>query len=106
MHFLLEKLFKKRGIKDINDLDQAEKETYDKWEKILGESEMTVDKIKEFCQSQLNVIEEQLKSFDNTLQKNERLVIYFNVYKAIMDLTKSPVAERESLIKYLNQLIQ
>lgn len=104
-HNLLQKLLEKRHIKDISELSQDEAEQFDKWEAILSEGEITVDKIKRFCEVQLGVIETQLKSFDNTPQKNERLIIYFNIYKTLSNLINSPMAEREILEKYLLQLI-
>ena len=106
MHSLLQKLLHKRGIKDISELDNSEKQQFDHWDMVLSEGEITVEKVKLFCQSQLTVIEKQLANFDNTPQKNERLVIYFNVYKTIMNALTAPQAERESLEKYLRQLIK
>ncbi len=105
MHQLLEKLLKKRKIEDITALEPEEKEVFDKWNRILSEGEMTVDKIREFCESQLNVIKEQMKNTDNVPQKNERLIICLNIYDSLINLIRSPGAERESLEKYLNQLL-
>lgn len=106
MHTLLEQLLKKRGIKSVEQLTPEEGEQFDKWQKILSEGELTVDKIKEFCQVKMNIIKTQLKDTDNTPEKNERLVIYFNIYDTLITLLNSPQAERESLEKYLNQLLQ
>ena len=106
MHSLLEKLLVKRGIKNVNELDTDEVQTFDGWNKILSEGEITIDKVGKFCQSQLDIIEGQLKDFDNTPQKNERLVIYFNVYKTLKDLISNPQAERSNLEKYLINLIK
>ena len=106
MHPLIEKLLEKRKIKDISELAGDEKETFDKWEQILSQGEITVDKIKTFCQTQAGIIEDQLRNLDNSTQKNERLIIYFTIYKTIINLIGSPVAERESLEKYLLQLIK
>ena len=105
MHNLLQRLLEKKKI-DIAELAPEEKETYDKWERILSEGEITVDKISRFCESQLGIIETQLKNFDNPPQKNERLVIYFNIYRALENLISSPQSERESLEKYLRQLLE
>ena len=106
MHPLIEKLLEKRKIKDISELTGDEKETFDKWEQILSQGEMTVDRISEFCQAQVKTIEAQLKNLDNPPQKNERLIIYFNVYKTLSNLIDNPQAERESLERYLQQLIK
>ncbi len=106
MHQLLEKLFKKRGITSINELTSEEKEQFDNWQRILSEGEITVDKIKDFCTLQLGIIKGQMKNMDNMPSKNERLTIYFNVYDTLIALITSPQAERESLEKYLLQLIK
>ena len=105
MNILLEKLLGKRKL-TITELDADEAQKFDEWNKILSEGEITVEKIKDFCEGQLKIIEGQLKNFDNTKEKNERLIIYFNVYKTLTDLIKSPQAERSSLENYLSQLLK
>lgn len=106
MHKLLEQLFKKRGITNVNELTSEEAKQFDDWQKILSEGEITVPKIKQFCELQLGIIKGQMKDYNNTPQKNERLTIYFNIYDTLLTLINSPQAEREALEKYLNQLIK
>jgi len=67
---------------------------------------MSVEKIRDFCQAQLDIIKGQMKGIDNTPQKNERLTTYFNIYSTLVDLINSPQVERESLEKYLTQLLR
>ena len=106
MNHLLEKLFKKRGIKDTMTLDHQEQQTYDNWQKILSEGEITVDKVKQFCETQISLIEGKFKDLDNTPEKAQRLTISHSVYKAILDCMEKPQTERENLEKYLHQLIE
>ena len=106
MHPLLDKLLVKRNIKDVIELEPEEKAQFDEWQKILSEGEMSVSKIQAFCQMQLDIIKGQMKSLDNTTAKNERLTIYFNLYDTLLTLINSPQAEKESLEKYLNQLLK
>lgn len=106
MHPLLEKFLKKQKIESVTELRGDEKETFDRWEKILSEGEITVDKIAEFCQNQINLIESKWQELDNSDKKNDRLVLLHTVYRAILSTIKSPAAERESLERYLNQLLQ
>jgi hypothetical protein len=95
----------KRNIKDINDLDKDEKENLDKWSRILSEGEITVAKISEFCQNQKRLIEAQfLPGLED--KKAKDLTVLHSVYSALINLITGPKAERESLEKYLNQLIQ
>ena len=106
MHSLLEKLLKKRGIVSVNDMDLDEKDQFDNWQKTLSGGEMSVEKIKDFCETQLSIIKKQMKDIDNTPGKNERLTMCFNIYSTLVDLISSPQAERETLEKYLTQLLK
>ena len=106
MYPLLEELLKKRGITNVNELNAEEAEQFDSWQKTLTEGEMSVEKIRDFCQVQLDIIKEQMKGIDNSYDKNERLTIMFNIYDSLLTLIGSPAAERESLEKYLTQLLK
>ncbi len=104
MHELLKKLLHKRGITDTSKMDDAEKASFDNWnEKLKGE--MTVEKITEFCNNQVSLIENLWKNTDNSTQKNERLIIQHSIYKSIIDLTEKHNLERENTIKYLTSLV-
>ena len=104
MHYLIEKLLKKRGLDDTTSLSTEEKKTIDNYQKILTE-EINLDKVVEFCRNQVGVIEAQWRNLENTNQKNERLIIAYNIYKILLDLITKPKAEQESLEKYLRDLI-
>ncbi len=106
MHPLLEKLFHKRGIEDVTKLAVAEKEQFDKWQKILSEGEMTIDRLKLFCESQITLIQEQWKNLDNDAKKNERLIMLHNVYTTMLNVISSPQTERLALERYLNNLLE
>lgn len=102
---ILEKLLKRHGVKSLEELRPDEKQTFDKWSKILSEGEMTLDKVLSFCDSQISLIDQKLANLDNSAEKVGKLVIYRIVYKSIRDAITSPQAERESLEKYLNGLL-
>uniref|UniRef100_A0A6M3LC07 Uncharacterized protein n=1 Tax=viral metagenome TaxID=1070528 RepID=A0A6M3LC07_9ZZZZ len=104
MHNLLTKIFAKRGIKDITELDKDERETFETWNKILSEGEMTVEKIQEFCQSQIDVIENKWKDLDIEQTKKAEWIPIHNVYSTILLAIKSPKAARENLEKQLIEL--
>lgn len=103
---ILDKLFAKRGITDVTKLDDNERITFDKWQKVLSEGEITVSKIQEFCKMQLGLIEGKFKDTTRTTQQTERLVIAHSIYKALLDSMEKPARERESMEKYLQQLIE
>ncbi len=102
---ILQKYLHKLGIKDILDLKEDEKKDFDRWERILTEGNITVDKILDFCSAQVKIIETQFKNLDNTANKNERLILLHTIYNTLITLIKSPEAERENLEKYLNTLL-
>ena len=114
MHILLQKLLSKRGIKDINELDSippvkgvaSEKESYEKWNRILIGEEVTVAKISEFCKAQIDLIESQWKNMDNEPRKNERLIILHNTYSTILKAISAPEVERAQLEQYLLEQIK
>ncbi len=105
MHPLLKRLMKKRGIEEITDLKLDEKVNFDRWQGILTGGEVTVERILEFCQAQVKLIETQWKNLDNDPKKNERLVLLYTVYKSLIELITSPALERDTLEKYLAQLL-
>lgn len=105
MHDLLQRLLRKKGIEDTSTLDESEKKTFDTWQGVLSEGDMSVDRIRQFCQFQLGNIEGKWKDLDNSDQKNQRLIITHTVYKAILDCIEKPAHERENLEKYLQNLI-
>ena len=103
---ILERLLKKRGIKDVSVLSNDEKADFDRWNKVLSEGEISVEKIKTFCQQQIKLIESQWKNLDNSERKNERLIVMHVVYSAILEAIEAPKIERENLEKYLVGLIE
>ena len=114
MHSLLSRLLAKRGYKSISDLSSdpmpdgspSERETLENWNRVLSaKNEVTVENIAEFCNSQLQQISSQMRSLDNSTQKNERLVLLHSVYTALGEAIKSPNKEREALEKYLTGLV-
>lgn len=106
MHFSLKRLLKKRGIDDVTKLQPEEKADFDRWQKILSEGEITLDKIGEFCRAQKTITEKQMRNLDNSYEKNAKLVLLHSVYSAILEAITAPQAERESLEKYLNALLE
>lgn len=98
----LTKLLEKRGIDRIEDLQPEERETFTKWKLVLSGETVTVESLKEFCQSQLRIIESKCDGVTPlTNLQQASMHVYINLLKAI----EAPEAERESLEKYLTQLV-
>lgn len=101
---LISRIMEKRGIKNVEDLDREERATLERWEKILSESEITVNKIREFCAAQISTIEGKWRA--NPENPSVNLIHYHNVYKTLLSLIDGPRSERENLERYLNQLLE
>lgn len=98
----LTKLLEKRGIDKIEDLAPEERDTFNKWKLVLSGDTVTLDSIKEFCTAQIRVIESRCDGITPlTILQQACIHVYVNLLKAI----EAPEAERESLEKYLTQLV-
>lgn len=102
----------KKGIKDFNELDSTpmpdgsptERQTFESYNAILSKEELTIDDVKHFCQSQIDVIENKWKDMTIETAKKAELICYHTVYKALLAAISSPRSARESLEKYLIEL--
>jgi hypothetical protein len=100
---LLNKLLNKRGIEKEEDLSKEEKDIFDKYKLVLSGELVTIETLKEFCRSQIKIIESKCDGITPlTNLQQASLHVYFNLLKAI----EAPESERESLERYLTQLIQ
>ncbi len=102
---LLTKLLEKRGIDKIEDLAPEEKEVFDRWSAKLRGDTLTVETIKEFCASQIKVIEDKFASSEGTYQGDQYLKACLHVYLNILKAIEAPEAEREAIERHLTQLI-
>lgn len=94
------------GIKDPNkELSTEEKATLETWKRILTEGEVSVDKVKQFCDYQLSVIEMRFRETALSDREKANLTLVHSVYSSLRAAIIAPKAERETLEKYLNTLI-
>lgn len=103
MHKLLHDLLAKRKLKP-QDLTPEETAEFRRWTTILDE-EVTVEKIVEFCNIQMDRIENEWSELDNKKLKNERLLIMHAVYKKIVRMIDGKKTERKSVEEELNRLL-
>ena len=111
MHNLLIRILEKKKInKEDLKYDENpvlnERAKFEEWDRVLSEGEMSVDKILEFCQNQIKIIEAKWKNLDNDIKKNEWLIILHTVYSVLSDLITKPQPEKEDLEKYLIELLK
>lgn len=99
---LVNKLLDKRGIKDIKTLSPEEQDTYDRWRLVLTGDSVTPETLKTFCKAQISIIESKCDGTTPlTMLQQACIHVYTNILKAI----EAPEAERESLERYLTQLV-
>lgn len=96
---ILSKIFEKRGIKDISELDTDEREVFERYKAILSKPDLSLTDIEQFLETQIKVIEAKWKDYET--QNKAGLIPYHTIYRALADIIKSPQAEREQLEQYL-----
>lgn len=103
---LIQGIMDKKGISKITELTPDEKTEYERWQAIMDGSEMTVAKIKEFCESQIRIIEGRYASGETTDKQDTFLRASLHIYLNLIALINSPETERVNLEKYLTQLLR
>ena len=104
MHKLLHDWLLKLNVKP-GELSGEEKETFDRWNAVLGGEELSVEQIATFCEGQKQEIEKRFEDLDNSPQKNERLILLFTVYNNIIQALHAGEQERKSLEEHLTKLL-
>lgn len=102
---ILDKLLAKRGIKNEDELSPEEKADFYRFKKILAGGDMTVDRIREFCEDKCTSIEKQWRGTDNSFAKNDRLVTMHTVFSMIIEAIDLPQLEREQVEREIEHLI-
>lgn len=102
---IISKLLGKRGLTP-DQLTPEEKKTLDSWEGVLSTGEITVDSLKQFCENQVKRIETSWKNLDNTVEKNQRLIIQHTVYSTLLSVMTAPALEKKNLEQYLEKIIE
>ena len=101
---ILDKILFKRGIKQ-DQLSEEEKITFEGWRKILSKEELTIEDIKTFCKSQIDIIEGKWRDLNLDNEKKAQLIPYHTVYKTLEQALQAPRSARENLEQQLNQLL-
>lgn len=102
---LIDKLLSFRKIDKVEDLAPEEQAQISNWKRVLNGETLTVDKIKEFCETQVKIIEDNFSKkasvYSEDVFQKACLHVYLNILKAI----EAPEAERAALEQYLTSLI-
>lgn len=102
---ILDKLLNKRGIKDPSELKEEERVIYDQWKSIISKEELTLADLKNFCETQLAVIENRWQDYSVEQRLKNELLPYYTVYRTLLKVIDSPKQAREALEVQLNQLL-
>jgi len=99
---LLDKLLNKRGIKKTDELTQEERAVYENYERVLKGGVISIEDIKKFCDTQIKIIEGKC---DGVTPLTNMQQACMHVYLSILKMLDAPEKERETLERYLTQLI-
>ena len=106
MNILIEKLLKKRGINDLNDLTDEEKAIYDEWEKVLSLSSLTLKDLEKFLNEQVPRLTKELIEPDISDKKNIYLKARIADFMAILAVIQKPKIAKKELENYIKSLIK
>lgn len=106
MDNILSKIFKKRGIKDVTELNTDERQQFEQWQAVLNKEEIGIKDIVEFCDGAMGMIEAQFGDIEIADNKMAKLTLQHSVYKKFKDLINAPATEKENLTKYLTNLLK
>ena len=106
MENILTRLFNKRGIKDATELSIEERVDFNRWQAVLSKEELTMEDIKHFCGTQIEIIEGKWSNLDTEEKRKAEMIPYHTVYRTLLKVIDSPKVAREMLEKQLNLLIQ
>jgi len=91
---------------NFEDLNASEKETYQNWEETLRGKEITIDVLKEFIKSQIEIIIDNIAV--PNISKNEEDILKAQVrnYKTLLAFINYPERSKAFLENHLNNLFR
>jgi len=101
---MINKLLEKLNIKNVLDLNTEEKKTLSNWQEVFNKGEITIKELKEYLESQISIITDQLLVYRNSKEKDNYLKARLLNYRMILTFLESPEKKREYLNKYIDNL--
>jgi hypothetical protein len=102
---LINKVLKRRGIKDLNELSNEERADYDRWKKVMTGDVVTIPMMKDFMKAQIHILETRFAVGDTNEKQDAFYKACLHVYLNLLQIISAPEAERASLERYLQSLI-
>ena len=106
MHSLIEQIFNRRGIKDVQELKGEELKTYQAWMQILAKPDTTIDDLKRVLPIETERVSEELRKYDNGERKELYLKAYANLLSFFTTLITQPEKQRNELKAQLEQMLK
>jgi hypothetical protein len=103
---IIQSILQKKGVSKLTELTPDEKVEYDRWQSIVDGNEVTIEKMREFCASQIRLIEGRYASGDTTDKQDTFLRASLHIYLNLLDMINSPEITRVNLEKHLTQLLK
>jgi hypothetical protein len=100
---MLQQILEKLGIRSIDDLKPAERETWRQWGEILARHELTTDDIKAFLTTELARANGELHSFDNSDRKEMFYKAYAVFSETLLKAISAPQREKDQLRDFLRK---
>jgi len=105
MHITLSKYLEKIGLKKLEDATPEEKQTFDRWNEILSEKDITVKDIEHLCAFEKGEIEKMWSNVNNAEKLNERLILLHTIWSKIEGAINPDTAERDALEEHIEKLM-
>ena len=103
---IIQDILSKKGVTKLSELTPDEKVEYDRWQAIVEGNEVTVAKMKEFCESQIRIIEGRYATGDTTDKQDTFLRASLHIYLNLLNMINSPEVNRVNLEKHLTNILK
>ena len=101
----LKEYLEKRGVKEIQELSEDEKATFDKWNKILNTKEIEIKDLEQLLSELREKAIVEIADPDNSPKKDAKEKAMITICDSLLSLIKSPKEEKEQLEKHLDSLL-
>lgn len=100
---MIDKILAKLGLTSIDQLNAAEKATYQGWAAILGKSDVTIEDLKKLLPIEIDKARAELLKFENSKEKDLYQKAYVSVLENLTKIILTPAQERDNLRSMLIQ---
>jgi intergrase/recombinase len=95
--------FKKKGIKGYEDLNEAEKLTFQQWQAILNRPDTSIADLKAILPKELERANVELRKHENSKDKDSFYKAYTSLCEFMLTTIAGPEQKREQLKTMLKQ---